>query len=173
VDLQTSDFEFQVSDALGQDVTALQPSGEQRFDPATVGAMVALWLMKAVAEGVREGIQEASKDETKPVVTAVIAALKRRAPSYLKRPFQPGESGTDVLRRRQHEVQEDIKEARAVFGQLRGRAVGDLAGPIAVTVRDSLQEQALGRLPEPAAERVERIFQVQVQMLFEEQVSPG
>jgi hypothetical protein len=164
--VQTATFE--IVDAIRGEINDLAPTDEQRFDPGTVGVMLALWLLQAVAEGVKDGIKEAAKDETKPVATAVISALKQRLPSYLQRPFQPGGGDQEAIRPRAREVEQDIREAREVFGQLSARRSGDLAGPIAAAVRESLQAQATGRLSEEKAQHIEQVVELQVRTLLEQ-----
>ncbi|WP_133734120.1 hypothetical protein [Nocardia ignorata] len=67
-----------LADGLAIDLPRLQPAGQVRFDPATLGVVVGLWLLKNVADGVAEAIKEGSKCGTESLAQRIGAAIRRR-----------------------------------------------------------------------------------------------
>jgi hypothetical protein len=67
-----------IADELAVDLPHLQPPGEVRFDPATLAAVVGLWLLKNVADGMAEAIKEGSKSGTQTLLQRIGAAVRRR-----------------------------------------------------------------------------------------------
>ncbi|MFC9964044.1 hypothetical protein ACFVH4_07335 [Nocardia ignorata] len=65
-----------LADEFAIDLPWLQP--QVRFDPATLGAVVGLWLLKNVADGVAEAIKEGSKSGTESLAQRIGAAIRRR-----------------------------------------------------------------------------------------------
>src|SRR5260370_29136376 len=104
--MNVQDAAFEVKDALRDDFTYLQPVGEQRFDPVTVGLSIGLWVLSAAADGIVEGVRETIKDQAKSVIVAMAGAVKRRVRDYLRHPFEPGESDIEVIKQRERETEQ-------------------------------------------------------------------
>jgi hypothetical protein len=153
-----------VTDALGPDFTYLQPTGEQRFDPATVaigvGAAVVTWVATAILDGVKDAI----KAETQSIVAPVVAAVTRRAREFLRRPFASTERSAAGLRQRLDEARDETDAARQALRALPAASLDSLPGAVAAAIRSSLTEQGV---PAPAAGRVEVVVRAQVELLIE------
>ena len=142
-----------LSDALGDDVVYLQPPDEQRFDPVSVGAVVGLGILKAVAEGIRDGIKDAAADRTKAVLPAIGAGVRDRLPRWLR----------DAFSRRQAdhaEVSAELGEAALAAGSLDAGSRRDLPRTVAAAAREALEAEGL---PTAAAQRVEKVLVAQIE----------
>lgn len=153
---------FEVTDALGADFIYLQPVGEQRFDPVTVAVGVGVAVFTLLAKAILDGITDAVKAETKSIVEPAVRAVARRAREYLRRPFEPAESGEAMLRKRLDEAREQTEAARQALRRLPGEGLEALPGAMASAIRQSLKDQGL---PDAASVRVEAVVRAQVELL--------
>jgi hypothetical protein len=161
---------LEVTDALGPDFTYLQPTGEQRFDPATVALGIGAAVVTLVAKAILDGVRDAIKAETKSIVAPVVGAVTRRAREYLRRPFEPTERDAAALRTRLDEARNETEAARRA---LRGLPAGldTLPGAVAAAIQSSLTAQGV---PSAAAARVEVVVRTHVEILIQrDSAGPG
>ena len=154
----TRDAADDLADALGVDLTYLQPPDEQRFDPVSVAVLVGLWVLHAAADGIRDGITEAARDGTKDVLSTVGSAIKDRVPARVRDAFARTQSEPPT-EDEYAETETALSAARAAVVSLDPDLSRRVPEAVAAAVREALLAQGL---PPRAAGRVEQVLRVEV-----------
>jgi hypothetical protein len=150
-----------VADALGADFTDLAPPGEEHFDPATISLLVAVWIIKAVADGIHDGIQEAAKEGTLTTLQAVARGIRERIiPKAVRSLFSADSSNVALEAER---ASTHVERARELVRSLPEDTFAQLGSASGAAAADSLRACGLG---DTAAERVGRSVEVQVKVVL-------
>jgi hypothetical protein len=149
-----------VADSIGPDYTDLAPEGEARFDPVTVGTILACHVLYAVGAGIKDGISEAAKDGTVAVLQATARHIKERLVPQTLRKFFAGKQDSD-LAGAQQKAGDSLTAAAEQAGQLDPAALAQLAATTAVAVAEALKNAGL---KETATIRLKQAVETQVEV---------
>ncbi|NKX86366.1 hypothetical protein [Nocardia coubleae] len=151
-----------LADELAIDLPRLQPAGQVRFDPATLGAVVGLWLLKNVADGVAEAIKEGSKSGTESLAQRIGAAIRRRVRGDLPGAMDSGadDRALDNAVVAAESAWDDAHSARAITAV----PTGDLIAEAVDNVTAALIESGL---PPASAARVGAVLRTELRLLLD------
>ncbi|MFD4439387.1 hypothetical protein ACFWPK_06360 [Nocardia sp. NPDC058519] len=151
-----------IADELAADLPRLQPSGEVRFDPATLGVVVGLWLLKNVADGIAEAIKEQSQVATQTLAQRIGAAIRRRVRRDLPEAMN---SGTDDTALDNAVAATESAWTAARSARTPEIPTADLVEEATLNVTAALIEAGLPPLP---ADRVAAALRAEIRRLLDE-----
>lgn len=151
-----------IADELAADLPRLQPSGEVRFDPATLAAVVGLWLLKNVADGIAEAIKEGSQSATQTLAQRIGVAVRRRVRRDLPEAMN---SGTDDTALDNTVAATESAWADARSARTPEIPTADLVEEATFNVAAALIEAGLPPLP---ADRVAAVLRAEIRRLLDE-----
>jgi len=152
-----------LADDLGSDRIHLQPADERRFDPASLGLIVCLYILSSVGQGICDGLRAASAQGTGNIIEAVgnevRRLVRRRVPEAMSQ--GPAEQELDRLAAEAEAAWEEAREATAALQQKR------LAAVATASVGQELRDQGL---PEGTVERMCLTLQAELEALLRQRM---
>ncbi|MCP2167190.1 hypothetical protein [Goodfellowiella coeruleoviolacea] len=164
IDVDTAAFDL--ADALGADFVYLEPPEARRIDQAALAITLAVWLLRAVADGITQGARGAAARARAGGPAATVRAGTVRAVTalvrkYVARAFLAG-ANRSALAGQCAALRRSVAAAEDASAGLAGELARQLPAAIGAAVRDALRAAGLPAAP---ALRVERAVHAQVALI--------
>ncbi|MBA3618019.1 MAG: hypothetical protein H0W56_00175 [Acidothermales bacterium] len=148
-----------LADDLGSDRIYLQPVDERRFDPASLGLIVCLYILISVGQGICDGLRAASAEATGDAIEAVGKEVQRLVRRRIPEAMSQG-SADEELDRLAAECETAWEEALRATAAVQHQRLAEVA---TAAVGQELRDQGL---PEGTVQRMCLTLQAELETLL-------